>query len=219
MAAQKLCHNASKALKQRSEFFVCLKSIQSAPHCLSIPEDYASVKNVKSSIALTEIKPFIEQSLTRIWPDLSPSEVLVKVDGDFISNLFTKDAPCKQENDDTFTKSSMSILEGHCVQILRPEVHVNIYGINIIVKVSKLLKVKALKQIIFSHKQLPRALKEKLDKNTQSTISLNHRPLQNHEFIHSLDFTEHALQLEYPHICNGIINEFVQIYSKLLQLL
>ena len=215
LANQMMSQNVPKHLKQKSEFFVCFQSVHLAPHWLSVPENYASVKNVKSSIALSEIKPFIEESLTMLWPDLHPSEFLVKVDGDFINNFFTKDAPSKQEDEDTFTKSATSILEGHCVQVLRPEIKVDVYGVNIDIKISKLLKVKSLKQIIFSHEHFPQPIKVKLDKNSQSAMSLNKKHLKNHEFIHSLDFTEHTFHIEFPCISKGIVDVFVKIYALL----
>ena len=166
-------------------------------------------------MTLGEIKPFISESMVKLWPDLHSSESFIKVDGCMINNLFTKDT---KDDDETIAKMSTGILEGHCVQVLRPEIKINICGVSIDLKISKLLKVKALKQMIFSHEQLPRAVKGKLNKTSQSVISLNQITLQNHQFIQSFDFTKHVFQMEYPCVELGIVENFVRIYSLLQEM-
>ena len=214
LTRQMMSQDASRGLKQTSEFFICLHSIHSDPHCLQVPQDYTSVKNVKSSMPLTEVKPFIVESLARLWPDLDQSKVFIKVANTFIKNFFNQNAPRHQEEDSN-AKSNVSILEGHCVQVLKPDIKIDIHGVIITREIPKFLQVKALKQKIFSHKDLPQALKKKMTRSSESEMSFNRKTLQNHDFIDTLDFTKHVFHLKYPCISNEIVDEFVRIHMLL----
>ena len=166
---------------------------------------------------LVEIKPLIAEVLTRLWPDMDQSKVLIKAGESFIRNLFNPNAPSHQ--DEINAKSNVNILEGHCVQVLKPEIKIDVHGVIVTEEITKFMKVKVLKQKMFSHKQLPQALKKRLTRASESKLSLNFKILQNNEFIDALDFTKHVFHFEYPCVSNGIVNEFVKNYLLLGELM
>ena len=146
--------------------------------------------------------PFILEHLRSLWPTIAPHELFFKVRDESVKNPFSKPSKKSEtlyvEKPELCAKTNVHVLEGHCVQILRPEIVVNVYSIALTLRVMESFNVKAVKQRSLSHPLMPKALRGKVCPGDIGVVNLNQRRLRDDEFVNDLDFINYVFHVEYP---------------------
>ena len=130
------------------------------------------MRKIKSSICLDDILDIVQSRIISLWPDIHPHEVIVKANGEIIKNPFTdqRQGTKKEKNAavsdpgsvERVIKSKEHILEGHAVEILRPDMMLDVDGTVMVIKIMESFKVDVIKQRLLKHPDFPVKLKAKL---------------------------------------------------------
>ena len=193
----------SPGLKQKSEFFIKLLSIHSPPISYEAPDNLKSVKMIKSSLCLNDILDDVKSRMSSLWPDILPHEVIFKANDELIKNPFyhlkhiknakaaTKSKSAVPEEDTSALKCKEHVLEGYSVEILRPEIKVDVCGTVIVLKITEHFTGNIIKQRVIKD------LKGKYPKGKAGDLSLNQCKVHDKAMVRNLDFASHNFHLEY----------------------
>ena len=182
-------------------------SIHSNPITYDAPDNLPSVRKVKSSMCLDEALDEIKGRIQSLWPHTTPEKVIVKVDDQFIKNPFLElqQGKKKKATDNTMvervavgSKTRVNILEGCGIEILLPEIKIDVQGTEILLEIMESFNVKAVKYRLLSNASFPKDVKPKLDKRDKGVFYLDHQQLDDGILIRDLDFTSHVFNVDYP---------------------
>ena len=193
----------SSNMKQKSKFTIKFSSIHSPPVTYDAPDSIKAVRSLKSSMCLDDIIDDVKSRFSSLWPDILPHEVIVKVNDEFIKNPFSdhkqgKSAKAPQKSNSGAPEKAVSasrckehLLEGYSVEILRPDIKVDVCGIKIDLKIMENFTGRVVKQRIIND------LKGKHPKGKVGDLFLNEIKVEDKVLVRNLDFASHNFHLEY----------------------
>ena len=211
-------------LQSKSIFRICFHSILSESHCYEAPNTLPSVRKLKSSMNLEEVIEFVARRSSTLWPDISMSDLIVKVNEEFIKNPFqsygathevsANSAPPSPQS----ARSKIHILEGNCVEILQPDIKVQVYGIFIQIRIKQGFQVQAMLHRLKAHPDFPKELNGKMNRNCAGVSSINGKSLKDDDLLHIQSFTSHAFVVRYPSVETSIVQNLSDTYLRLWKL-